>query len=86
MRIHIGGTSNTYNLDSITVVPMLDYATNGSSIDFTWPPNQSGWYLASETNLLENNWLPIAGSENTNTWSESISAGPDTRFFRLSSP
>ena len=80
-RIYVEGTSKSYVLDSVVVVPMLDYSINGSSMDFSWPANQSGWSLSFKTNLLDTNWVVYSGSTSTNAWS--IPLSEEHQYFQL---
>lgn len=84
LRVHIGGTSNAFNLDRISVLPVLQATYAGSNMDFSWPINHPGWMLETTGSLTNSTWNAIPGSDAGNSWSEPVSAG--NAFYRLIAP
>jgi hypothetical protein len=62
----------------------------GHQVSLSWPSNNLGWYLQSQTNApgvgLTTNWVTVPGSASTNFLSFTINPGVGSVFFRLVSP
>lgn len=62
----------------------------GTTLELTWPTDQTGWQLQTQTNPLSvglsNNWTAVAGSTLTNHVVIPINAANPTVFYRLTLP
>jgi autotransporter-associated beta strand protein len=60
----------------------------GSTMQFSWPTNHTGWTLQSNSaNIaVEADWIAVAGSSQTNAVSISIDKSQKAVFFRLVYP
>jgi hypothetical protein len=93
-------TWNTNNLavnGSITVAsvtsstpPVITNSISGGSLTMTWPSQNTGWQLQSQTNSLSTGisptWYPVAGSSTTNSVTVPIVPSNPTVFYRLVYP
>jgi autotransporter-associated beta strand protein len=64
--------------------PIL-FNASGSTLSLSWPTN-GGWILQSETNLLSNAWVDVAGSGSVTSTNITIDPANPTMFFRLRLP
>ena len=59
----------------------------GSGFTLSWPAEQTGWQLETQTKLsgtgLNTNWHLLAGSATTNVWSVSRGSNVSAAFYRL---
>ncbi|HEX5221665.1 MAG TPA: hypothetical protein VFZ59_19025 [Verrucomicrobiae bacterium] len=72
-----------------TTQPTLTNAVvGGTNLTLNWPTTHRGYQLQVQTNSLavglNNNWVPVVGSENSNTVSVAIDPASPTVFYRLS--
>ncbi len=65
----------------------ITYTVSAGQITLTWPSNYTGWYLQSQTNLLNtglsNNWITVSGSESTNQVTLPVAGTNPAVFFRM---
>jgi hypothetical protein len=54
-------------------------------LSLSWPTNL-GWILQSETNLLNNAWSDVGGSDSLTSTNIPINPANPTMFFRLRHP
>lgn len=71
-----------------TTPPELTAAYSASDLVISWASTNVSYQLQVQTNDLSTgiytNWVPIVGSENTNSWSVTIDPAAPTVFYRLS--
>ena len=72
------------------ISPPLQMALNGGQLQFTWPPDHTGWRLVAQTNSLNTglgtNWFTVGSSTNVNQMSVPIVATNGSVFYRLVYP
>ncbi len=68
------------NTNSVPIV----FSSSGTSLSLSWPPDHQGWYLQSLTNLLNPNWVDVAGSSSMTNEIIPINPSNPTVFYRLS--
>jgi hypothetical protein len=70
-----------------TVPPVITVLAANGILDLEWPIIYTGWLLETQTNAantgLSNNWFPLDGSTNANTFSMPIDSANGSVFFRL---
>jgi hypothetical protein len=81
----------TVRVASVIAVPVsLSMVPSGGNLNLTWPPDQLGWRLETQTNSLtigiSNNWVTVPGSTEVTGVSVPLSPGVPTAFFRLIFP
>jgi len=68
----------------------LFFATQGSSLQLSWPADHIGWRLEAQTNSLGTglgtNWTTMTGSAQTNVMSFSIDSANGNVYYRLTYP
>ena len=73
---------------SVTTAPVtITPVVNGLNLTLTWPSDQTGWTLETQTNSatvgISANWVPVAGSTETTVVTVLIDPAIDATFFRL---
>jgi uncharacterized repeat protein (TIGR03803 family) len=72
------------------ISPLLNSGAGSGQIQFSWPPNHTGWRLQMQTNPptsgLGTNWATVPGSVTTNQLSVPIDRASGNAFFRLIYP
>jgi len=92
-----GNSSDAFNFivgSSVNLTPTnLIAAVSGSILKISWPTNQIGWRLLTQTNHLStgvsrntNDWGTVAGSSLTNQVSIPIPGASSAGYFRLTYP
>jgi len=73
---------------SIPTIPTNITATliAGNTLEVSWPLSYTGWTLQMQTNLLNANWVTVAGSTATNQLFVPITANSPSVFYRLVYP
>ena len=83
---------------TLTVVPAVNSTptnmtavVSGDRLTLTWPTDQTGWTLQTQTNALGAGlnpglWYPVAGSTATNSVTVTIDPAQPTVYYRLSFP
>jgi len=60
---------------------------SGGTLNFSWPPDHTGWRLQVQTNALNaglgTNWFDVAGSSLTNTIAVPVDVTKGSVFYRL---
>jgi len=93
---YVWNTNNLLTTGTITLVQgatnlnltptNLSYSVSASHLSISWPTNQTGWYLESQTNPpnvgITTNWAVVSGSNLTNALNFTIST-TNTVFYRL---
>jgi N-acetylneuraminic acid mutarotase len=64
-------------------LPKLLTASDGTSLQLSWPTNCLGWMLEAQTNGLGNNWFPVTGSTTNNQFLILINPANSSVFYRL---
>lgn len=61
---------------------------SGGKLLLNWPAGYTGWQLQAQANHLgpSSNWIPVAGSSQTNYWSVPMDSAVSSAFFRLLRP
>jgi autotransporter-associated beta strand protein len=87
-RLTIDGTVKVAT--AATVPVSLTPVVSDGQMTLSWPASQIGWELQMQTNPLsvglDDNWVPVPGSTETNTVTLPIGANPGVVFFRLVFP
>ena len=72
------------------ISPPLQMSLNAGQLQFTWPPDHTGWRLVAQTNSLNtglgSNWFTVGSSTNVNQMSVPIIATNGSVFYRLVYP
>jgi hypothetical protein len=72
----------------LTSPSLTNTVVGGTNLTINWPTTHLGYQLQAQTNTLDvgisNNWFPIAGSENTTSWSVPLDSVNPAVFYRLS--
>ncbi len=63
------------------------YSVSGNQVTLSWPANQTGWLLQSNSvSLLSNDWFTVSGSASTNQVSFPVDTTKTDVFYRLMYP
>ena len=88
-----GESTNSFQVSArpvSAVPPQLTSGVSGSQLQFTWPPDHTGWRLQVQTNPLTSglgtNWQTVPNSTNMNQFAAPISPTNGGVFFRLVYP
>jgi hypothetical protein len=72
------------------IPPPLQMSLQAGQLQFTWPPDHTGWRLVAQTNSvnagLGTNWFTVSNSTNLNQMSIPIVATNGSVFYRLVYP
>jgi hypothetical protein len=87
-NLTVDGTVRVVNVVAVPVT--LTTVAAGGNLNLSWPPDQLGWRLETQTNPLSvgisNNWVTVPGSTEVTAVSVPIVPGNPTAFFRLIFP
>jgi fibronectin type 3 domain-containing protein len=92
--VNAGGTStNSVQVSArptSMISPPLQMSLNAGQLQFTWPPDHTGWRLMVQTNNinvgLTTNWFTVGSSSNLNQISVPIVTTNGSVFYRLVYP
>jgi autotransporter-associated beta strand protein len=84
--LYIAGTGSLLVTPPINPLSgTIQVSVSGSTLSLSWPTNL-GWILQSETNLLNNAWSDVGGSDSLTSTNIPINPANPTMFFRLRHP
>jgi hypothetical protein len=73
-----------------TTPPKMTAQFSGGQLTLSWPADHKGWRLLAETNPvtkgLGTNWVPVAGTDSTTTFTTTVDPANGTVFFKLVYP
>jgi hypothetical protein len=61
----------------------LVMSVSGNQLTLSWPADHTGWTLQTETNLVGNGWVDVAGSTTTNQIIITINPNNKAAFYRM---
>ncbi len=84
----IAGSGNLLIASSVNTTPTNIVVTVSSgTLTLTWPTDHTGWQLQSQTNTLSTglgtNWVDVANTSSTNSYSTTIDPTAPSVFYRL---
>jgi autotransporter-associated beta strand protein len=84
--LYIAGTGSLLVTPPINPLSgTIQVSVSSSTLSLSWPTNL-GWILQSETNLLNNAWSDVGGSDSLTSTNIPINPANPTMFFRLRHP
>jgi hypothetical protein len=79
--------ASAFLLNPVVAAPEIAVSANSSPLTLSWPTNDIGWLLESNSmGLTSTNWYPVPGSANTNRLQFVLQPGQSNVFYRLSLP
>jgi hypothetical protein len=93
-NLAVSGTIAVTGTGSVNTTPTnIVVMVNGSGLTLSWPLNQTGWRLLTQTNHLAaglsgntNDWTTVAGSASTNSVTITVDHAKAGGYYRLVYP